>query len=336
MEIDLLCVKSPFDTIYIGGGTPGTLPPDDMARLCSALVKNNGMTKPAEFSVEFSPATVKREKIEILKNYSCNRITVGVQSFDQKTLRTLGRRQSNKQVFDACEIISSCGVENFGIDLIFGVPGQTIGEWIGDLSCAIDLKPKHVSTYNLTFEEGTALGKSLMEKMICKKSVEEEANFYLRTWAFLKENGYAQYEISNFCLPGFESVHNSNTWRMQDWIGVGPSACSQYKNSRFANPPSISKWMKNVENGNLACKNPEIISEKTLVEDALIFGLRMNEGVSISKLKNRFKNVDFGRWDAIFSDLDQQNLLQFSEGTVKLTDSGRLVADAIAVEILAV
>ncbi|MDR1401569.1 MAG: radical SAM family heme chaperone HemW [Puniceicoccales bacterium] len=333
-EFSLLSIGEPFTSIYIGGGTPGILTAANLERLCQTLLQNNSTAKPSEFSIEFSPATVRREKIEIAQNYSCNRITVGIQSFSAKTLQTLGRRQTSRQVADACEIILSSGIENIGIDLIFGVPNQTLEEWLADLRCAINLKPKHISTYNLTFEDGTELQQNLTSNEIAQKSSGEEIDFYLQTCKFLESNGYEQYEISNFCLPGFESIHNSNTWKMQNWIGIGPSACSQCNGRRFANPLSIEKWLSSLECNKLAHENIEIIDEKNFALDSVIFGLRMNRGIDLHHLKNKFKRIDFSKLDELFFQLAAENLLQMRGEFIQLTPNGRLVADAIAVEIL--
>jgi oxygen-independent coproporphyrinogen-3 oxidase len=288
---------------------------------------------PLEFSVEFSPMAVRAEKIEVLKNYGCNRVTMGVQSFSEKTMRVLGRRQVNRLVFAAYETILAHGIDNIGIDLIFGVPGQTIGEWLGDLKCAVDMRPRHISTYNLTLEDGTPLKQNLPPGL-AKKSNDEEADFYMRTWDFLESNGYEQYEISNFCLPGFGSIHNSNTWKMQDWIGIGPSACSQWLGRRFSNPPSISKWLTDIESGTLAHTNVECVDEKTMAEDCVIFGLRMTQGIDVRALKNRFGTIDFTGLDALFLQLENDGFLRTSDHWAKLTPKGRLVADAIAIDVL--
>ncbi|MDR2738081.1 MAG: radical SAM family heme chaperone HemW [Puniceicoccales bacterium] len=332
-ERSLLGVECKFDTIYVGGGTPGLLAPRDMESLCRTLTSKTNGTMPLEFSVEFSPMAVRAEKIEVLKNYGCNRVTMGVQSFSEKTMRVLGRRQVNRLVFAAYETILAHGIDNIGIDLIFGVPGQTIGEWLGDLKCAVDMRPRHISTYNLTLEDGTPLKQNLPPGL-AKKSNDEEADFYMRTWDFLESNGYEQYEISNFCLPGFGSIHNSNTWKMQDWIGIGPSACSQWLGRRFSNPPSISKWLTDIESGTLAHTNVECVDEKTMAEDCVIFGLRMTQGIDVRALKNRFGTIDFTGLDALFLQLENDGFLRTSDHWAKLTPKGRLVADAIAIDVL--
>jgi oxygen-independent coproporphyrinogen-3 oxidase len=334
-EMTLLRTNRPFDTVYIGGGTPGLLTPEHLESLCEAMGVGRSGTKLSEFSVEFSPITVKNAKVEILKNYGCNRLTIGAQSFSSKTMQALGRRQNRRQIFDAFDAILSCGIENIGIDLIFGVPGQALGEWMEDLHQAVDLKPKHISTYNLTFEDGTPLKRNLLANAIDKKFEEEEADFYLQTWKFLEESGYRQYEISNFCLPGFESIHNANTWKMQDWIGIGPSACSQWNGKRFANVPSLARWLGTLDRGKLAHENAEAVCERTLAEDSIIFGLRMNDGIALAALKKEFAGVDFTRWEELFRRLEEEKLMLAANGHVKLTTRGRLLADAIAVEVLA-
>ncbi|MDR1891011.1 MAG: radical SAM family heme chaperone HemW, partial [Puniceicoccales bacterium] len=333
-EFSMLDIGQPFDTIYIGGGTPGILTAKSLGRLCKILTKNNHRILPVEFSVEFSPATVKKDKLDILAHYHCNRITIGVQSFNPKILQILGRRQTSRQISEAWEIISSYKISNIGIDLIFGIPGQTFDEWIQDLQRAIDLKPQHISTYNLTFENGTPLRNKLLAKLFDQKSNDEEADFYLQTLDFLRKNGYEHYEISNFCLPKFESIHNSNTWKMQDWVGIGPAACSQYDNKRFANPSSITQWLQSLKRGHLRHVHGEILSEQVLAEDSIIFGLRMNEGVNILNLQNKYHTIDFSPLNDLFFQLENEGFLQIANDVVRLTDSGRLVADAIAVKIL--
>jgi oxygen-independent coproporphyrinogen-3 oxidase len=333
-EFRLLNITRPFFTIYVGGGTPGALGANAMDRLCATLTANNGSLKPAEFSVEFSPCTVKREKIEILKRHGCGRITIGVQSFSDRIINLLGRRQTAAQAIAAYETIASCGIGNIGIDLIFGVPTQTLDEWLSDLRCAVSLHPHHISTYNLTFEDGTPLQRHALSGVTQKKSPDEEADFYAATWEFLGENGYGQYEISNFCLPGCESIHNTNTWKMHDWIGIGPSACSQFENRRFSNPPSIGLWSETIKRGALAYIGVENMDAKTLAEDSIIFGLRMNSGIDMASIECEFPSVDFSRLLQLMAYLEEENFTKWDGNSVRLTPRGRMVADAIALQVL--
>ena len=333
-EMKLLNIKTPFDTIYIGGGTPGVLTANSFEHLCSSLTQNNISREIEEFSVEFSPSTVQKEKISVLMNFGCNRITLGVQSFNEKTMKSLGRRQTLNHVLKAYENICLCGIQNIGIDLIFCIPGQTHQEWLEDLRIAVDLQPQHISTYNLTFEKDTKLANGLEDNDITKKTDEEEADFFLETRDFLQRNGYRQYEVSNYCIPGFESKHNLNTWKMNYWIGVGPSACSQYMGKRFSNPCSLEKWESTIENNMLSHENIIDVTDKQMAEDSIIFGLRMTDGIDLGEIDTNFPEINIDSVRKFFRFLEKNKLAKINNSRISLTSDGLLVADAISVEIL--
>ena len=333
-EMKLLNIETPFDTIYIGGGTPGVLTANSFEHLCSSLTQNNISREIEEFSVEFSPSTVQKEKISVLMNFGCNRITLGVQSFNEKTMKSLGRRQTLNQVLKAYESIRICGIQNIGIDLIFCVPGQTHQEWLEDLRIAVDLQPQHISTYNLTFEKDTKLTKYLEDNNISKKTDDEEADFFIETRDFLCRNGYRQYEVSNYCRPGFESKHNLNTWKMNDWIGIGPSACSQYMSKRFSNSCSLEKWESNIGNNMLSHENIIDVTDKQMAEDSIIFGLRMTDGIDLDEINANFPKINVNIIKKFFDSLKENKLAKINNSHVALTSKGLLVADAISVEIL--
>ena len=326
-EMSLLDIPRDFDTIYVGGGTPGILTAVDLELLCKTLTEKNVNKTFEEFSVEFAPNTVRKDKIEVLKSYGCNRITLGVQSFNQRTLEILGRRQLCKQVFEAYDILNACGFKNVGLDLIFAIPGQTIDEWLKDLEKAVEMQPKHISTYNLTFEDGSPLSSKLK-----KRSEDEESLFFVETLQFLESNGYFQYEISNFCKPGYESKHNLNTWQMNEWIGVGPSACSQYMMERFSNPSSLVKWLNALENNKLLYLNRQKV--ENLFEDTVVFGLRTTKGIDLNELEKNFPHVDYPRLREYFQNLESEELALVNDPFARLTPKGQLVADAIAVDFI--
>lgn len=333
IEEQLLEQHKPFDTIYVGGGTPGILVPEKLDTLCRIL-KRHAKQKLDEFSIELSPNTVTTEKLQILKSHRCNRITMGVQSFNANTLKALGRRQQLKQTLSAYSILRNGPIKNIGIDLIFGAPGQTIKDWLSDLETAVSLDPDHISTYNLTFEDDTPLTTALNQHIIDKKTCDTEAEFYLQTCHFLEQKNYKQYEISNFSKPGKESIHNINTWNMQEWIGIGPSACSQYRNTRFQNPHSLNQWLTKIKNHTLAHDNMEKISQQKLAEDCIIFGLRLSNGINIKHLQQRFRSIDFDVFEPLWQQLLNEHLANYYNNIIKLTEKGRLVADAIATEII--
>ena len=217
--------------------------------------------------------------------------------------------------------------------MIIAYPGQSEAALMDDLQQAVRLEPKHISTYCLTFEEDTPLYAKLMQG-VYKIDREAEADLYQSTWKYLEEAGYHQYEISNFALPGHESIHNTNTWRMQEWIGLGPSASSQYDGQRSTNSYDTEKWTRGYASGIPALEENLKLDTETLICDAIIFGLRMNEGIDLRALDRRFHPQTTQRWKPLFERLVAEELATKQDSKVTLTLAGRLLADAIAVEVL--
>ncbi len=321
-------------TVFWGGGTPGLLPASDLYRMGTALL--NKLSKPPiEWTVELAPSVVKEDKIKALLDLGVNRISMGVQTFNEKYLRVIGRRHSAKQVYKAIDIIKHCGFENFNLDLIFSIPGQSMDDWLLDINEAKATEPAHISTYCLTFEEDTVLYSKLLKGQTHKKSEDEDAIFYEKTWETLENANFSQYEISNFSKPGKECLHNINTWRMNDWIGLGPSAASQFNGSRFANHASVEKWLTNMHKNNERFEYLNEISSKTFLVDSLIFGLRMNKGVNLKFLRQRFSDISLTPLNNLWQKLIEEKLVILnSVEQLYLTPKGRLLCDSIAVEIM--
>jgi len=332
-ELDLLRPDRPVNTVFWGGGTPGLLPAKDLAALGEKVIEVC-QDKPKEWTVEMAPSTVKPDKLKVLKELGVTRISMGVQSFDPKLLEKLGRMHSPKQIFQAYERIAETGFEKQNLDLIIAIPGQTEAELFKDLKQAVELDPGHISTYCLTFEEDTALWVKLMEGKL-RRDIDNEADLYEASWQYLSSEGYRHYEISNFARPGHECVHNLNTWRMHEWIGAGPSASSQWKGYRFSNAANLDKWLLNLKTPINEREEVSRLSPQTLLEDALIFGLRMGEGVDLQKLENRFPQVRLASVCDYFSTLVSEGLMQ-SNGhrCYALTLRGKLLADRIGEELL--
>ena len=237
------------DTVFWGGGTPSALAARDLAQLGRALLDHLG-APPHEWTVEMAPSSVKADKLAALRELGVNRLSLGVQSFSPATLAALGRRHSPAQVYAAVDLIRAAGFDNFNLDLIFAVPGQTQKEWLADLAEAVRVAPAHLSTYCLTFEEDTALWLKLARGQV-RPDVEVDAALYEATWDFLDAAGYRQYEISNYARPGRECAHNLDTWAMGEWVGLGPAAASQFRGARYANPADLARWLKGVDAGKL-------------------------------------------------------------------------------------
>ena len=327
-------LSRPLDTVFWGGGTPGLLAAADLERLGKAVLKANGGLCPAEWSIEMAPATVKADKLQVLKDLGVSRISVGVQSFQGQLLEALGRIHSLEQVKRSVDLLHGSGMGNFNLDLIFAIPGQSLQMWESDLEQAIAADPAHISTYCLTFEEDTALWLRLQRGQAKKTSADEEAAYFELAWEKLAERGYAQYEVSNFAREGQACVHNLNTWRMQEWLGVGPSASSQMDGRRWTEPHSLEEWLDGLKSGRPRYFDETTLNAEILAQDLLIFGLRMNEGVDLDHLEKRFPGALPKGWPVFRDTLIEENLASRHGSVLRLTDQGRLLADGIAQEIL--
>jgi oxygen-independent coproporphyrinogen-3 oxidase len=258
---------------------------------------------------------------------------LGIQSFQPRLLDALGRQHTPEQAFKAAERLHAAGFDNVNYDLMFALPGQDDEDWMRDLDQAIALAPAHISTYCLTFEEDTKLWLKLSQGRI-RRDVEAEARLYTATWERLAAAGYAQYEISNFARPGRACLHNLNTWRMQDWIGLGPSAASQQAGWRGTNIADLDKWCTEVAAGRRAGEDRQELSPELLAEDALIFGLRMNEGVDLAPLRARAPGADWAAVEAMAGELREGGLADVTASWIRLTPRGRLLADSVGERLL--
>lgn len=321
------------DTVFWGGGTPGLLTARDLERLGSAML--SALPKrPQEWSIEMAPSAIKRDKIHALKDLGVNRISIGIQSFDDALLTKLGRQHSRKQVFRSIETVQSAGFENINLDLIFALPGQSFEQWSRDIDTALSFNPTHLSTYCLTFEEDTKLWARLQRGEVHRQSEEDEARFYEKTWEKLGAAGLQQYETSNYARPGYACQHNLHTWQMHDWIGYGPSASSQYQGKRFTEVASLDEWTTSVRERSPNYAEEVYLDSRILASDALVFGLRMNAGVSPGELEERFPGDHWISFHRLIDNLNEEGLIEATKSNWRLTPRGRLVADAIGSAIL--
>jgi oxygen-independent coproporphyrinogen-3 oxidase len=280
-----------------------------------------------------APASVTSDRLAVLRDAGVTRISMGVQSFQPALLDGLGRQHTTEQVYRAYERVRSAGFASVNLDLMFALPGQTADEWADDVREAVALSPDHLSTYCLTFEEDTALWVKLSQGRV-KLDVEHEARLYEATWAQLASAGYAQYEVSNFARSGHECRHNLNTWHMNEWIGLGPSAASQHAGWRGANISDLEKWLALVARGERVTEDRVALTPALLAEDALIFGLRMNAGVDVALWRTRCPDVPWLAIEGVLDHLVEDGLARRTAARVQLTDRGRLLADSVGAEIM--
>ena len=322
-----------FSTIFIGGGTPGILSTDQLEEIGS-LIKAQNLSSPLEWTVEIAPAEITSEKLETMLEIGVTRISLGIQTFDSSLMQELGRAHSVETALKSYSLVRSVGFESVNLDLIFGMPGQSEKMWEKDLRQAVELEPDHLSTYCLTFEEDTALFVKLSKGEL-KIDPEKEAVFYEKAWDFLPQQGYAQYEISNFAKPGNECIHNLNTWGMNEWIGYGPSASTQYKGIRRKNLSNLEAWEEQTkfpEKRNF--EEFQKMDSDELAHDAVTFGLRMNQGISLDEIAENFdlplssfEPIESFLWKLHSQDLVEKNL------NWKLSKKGRMLADGVIREM---
>jgi oxygen-independent coproporphyrinogen-3 oxidase len=320
-------------TVFWGGGTPGLLAPKDLARLAESVrTRLNGGAR--EWTIELAPGSVTDARLAVLREAGVTRVSMGVQSFQPALLDALGRHHTREQVFRAYDRVRAAGFASVNLDLMFALPGQSAEDWTRDVCEAVALAPDHLSTYCLTFEEDTKLWVKLSQGRV-KLDPEHEARLYEATWAQLAGAGYGQYEISNFARPGHECLHNLNTWRMNEWVGLGPSAASQYQGWRAANVADLDQWLAQLGRGERATEDRVALTPSLLAEDALIFGLRMNAGVDLATWRARAPEAPWPAIDDMLATLAAGELLVREGDVVKLTQRGRLIADSIGAEIMA-
>lgn len=332
-EAALISWPRAVSTVFWGGGTPGLLSPAQIERL-GATVRNRLAGVPQEWTVELAPASVTVERLQAFKAIGVTRVSLGVQSFSPELLDGLGRLHTREQIFRAHERIREVGFQSVNLDLMFALPGQDEATWKEDIRQAVAFSPDHLSTYCLTFEEDTALWVKLSQGKV-KLDPDREAQLYETTWAQLAELGYAQYEVSNFARPGHACRHNFNTWHMNEWIGLGPSAASQHAGWRGANVADLKEWRGRVARGERMTEDRVELSPALLAEDALVFGLRMNAGVDLSVWQRRCPQAPWGEVESLIERLVAEGFAERTETVVKLTNRGRLLADTIGAEIMA-
>ncbi len=325
----------PISTVFIGGGTPGLLKPEQLNELCHLVSSFDRLTD-VEWSIELAPSEITPAKLDILKKGGVNRISLGVQTFNTKFMDALGRQHPVEKTYQAYQWIREAGFDSVNLDLLFGAPGQSLQDWEDDLAHAVKLAPDHLSTYCLTFEEDTAMFVRLSEGKV-KIDPEREAEFYEFAWDYLPKHGFEQYEVSNYAKPGHACQHNLNTWAMNEWIGYGPSACTQFQGVRRKNLANLEEWAEGVKLGN----QPKFMEEETLsftefAQDAVLFGLRMNRGITIPAIAKKF-DVPIDQFSGVANFMNRlvnEGLAtQPNSGSYALTRQGRILCDAIACDL---
>lgn len=311
-------------TIYIGGGTPSCLPASHLEKIFETIRKNYKIIEDFEFTVEVNPGTITKETINLLKSFGVNRISIGVQSFLDAELSFLGRIHDVKDAIDTVNMVLNFGIENVSIDLIFGIPGQTLDSFKFSLNLASSLDVKHISIYELTIEEDTFLEKEFNKgkiKLLNEKIVEQ---MYIMASELLEQKGLYKYEISNFARKNFECLHNINYWLRKPYLGLGPAAHSYLNRKRFHNPLDIFSYCQCLKKNQLSWINYYELDEIEELKEKIILGLRMKKGILI----NNSCLIKF------FKDLEIFGFTHVDYNRVSLTNKGMLLSNEIFVRVL--
>ena len=306
-------------TIFFGGGTPSALSPRQLSYLLGGLRERLDLSDLQEWTLEMNPATVSQEKAELLLSLGVNRISMGVQAWQSDLLIRLGRVHSAAQALRSYEILRRAGFKRLNLDLIFGIPGQTPAQWEESLLKTIDLNPEHISAYCLTYEEDTEYFRLLAAGRLTQNEV-QDADLFESTMEILARHGYSQYEISNYARPGEECRHNLAYWGGQNYLGLGPSAFSTVSGRRWQNVADTSSYVDQIQRQGSAQAFCESLSSSTQLSEKIVFGLRTNRGISEELVEP---------WSENINDLESAGYIQRQAGAIKLSRSGRMVADAI-------
>ena len=273
----------PVNTLYFGGGTPSRLTPEQLGCIISAIDSEFGLNNLEELTVECNPDDITPDYITALRFLGVNRISMGVQTFNDDLLHFLGRRHNSRQAVDAVQVCHQAGIDNVSIDLMYGLPGQTAAIQQHDLETATSLDVQHISSYCLSYEEGSPLSRMRSEKRIVPVEDDVCAAMYDRMCKHLHNAGFTHYEISNFCKPGYHSRHNSSYWDGTPYLGVGAGAHSYNGTSRQWSPDNLDAYMTAIEQGKPSFEI-EHLSPQDLYNEKLMLSLRTSQGLNLSSL----------------------------------------------------
>ena len=291
--VDALCKEmrmrgsAPISTIYLGGGTPSLLTAPMMRQLFDTIEEVYEVSDTAEITIECNPDDVSMELAEMLRTLPVNRVSMGIQSFDDRRLRFLHRRHTAKQGRQAVETLRQAGFSNISIDLMFGFPEQTPEQWRNDIEQALQLEVEHISAYSLMYEEGTPLNDMLEHHQVMAMEDDLYIIMYEMLVEKMKEAGYWHYEISNFARIGYQSRHNSSYWDGTPYWGIGAAAHSYDIKSRSSNVPDLMKYISSINNGILPSQR-EILSETDRYNDMITTRMRTSQGISLDTVRTSF------------------------------------------------
>lgn len=326
-------------SVFFGGGTPSILMETQIAEIMEALQQNFSIQKEAEITIECNPGTLARQKIITYKESGINRISMGLQSANNRELKMLGRIHTYEEFLHNYDLVRKGGIENVNVDLMSALPGQTVSDWERTLKEILKLRPEHISAYSLIIEEGTPFYQTYEEDEQRREEGEEpkylpneetEREMYRLTGALLKEKGYMQYEISNYAQKGRECQHNIGYWTRKNYLGLGLGSASLVENVRFSNTSDLQEYLA----GDFEEREREVLERREQMEEFMFLGLRMIKGVSRGDFKKAFGVEIEAVYGEVIKKMVSQGLLQQQAGRIFLTEEGISVSNYVMSEFL--
>ncbi len=316
-------------TLYIGGGTPTSITAQQLDYLLTNLIKHLDLSVLEEFTIEANPGDLTDDKIEVLKKSAVNRVSLGVQTFNDKQLKRIGRSHNESQIYSTIDHLKTAGFDNISIDLIYALPGQTMEDVKENVAKAIALDIPHLSLYSLILEHHTVFMNKMRRGKLNLPQEDLEVEMFEYIIAELEANGFEHYEISNFTKPDFESRHNLMYWDNAEYYGVGAGASGYLNGVRYRNRGPIQHYLKAVSEGN-ARLSEEVLTKNEMMEEELFLGLRKKSGVSIAKFEEKFGVSFEEHYGQIVTELCQQGLLVSDDKVVRMTKKGLFLGDTVA------
>ncbi len=321
-------------TLFIGGGTPTILANRQLKYLLRMVNSNFARSKEIEISMELNPGTVDEEKLNLLREEGVNRLSIGVQSFNDAELKSLGRTHSSQMATEAVRLAKWVGFKNINIDLMYGLPGQDRLIWEENVQRALCLGVTHLSLYQLTPEDGTSLNNQLLSGKIQLPNERELEHMDLLTARLTKEADFHQYEISNYALDGFQCEHNCVYWRNEEYCGIGAGAVSYLDGDRRVNISGPVEYCSLIESGKSAELAVEHLGPEESFKETVIMGLRMNKGVNIDSLEQKFKMTITEVYSEQLEKYYGLKLLQIVDDHLQLTNKGRVFANQVMADLV--
>lgn len=335
LELKLLSKENkdePLSTIYIGGGTPTILSAEQLTIMFATIADSFPLDSRLEYTIEANPGTLTKKKIAAIKSAQVNRVSLGAQAFQSKLLCELGRIHNVSEIYQAVELLRLAGIDNLSLDLMFGIPKQTIADLKASLDEVVALEVPHLSVYSLTVEEGTSFYKMQQEGRLTLPNESEELAMFLLTIEQLAKAGYERYEISSYAKPGFKSRHNQTYWLNKEYLGAGAGAHGYINSMRYANQSNVASYIGNLTgNQRVDCHRLTLQEQK---ENTMILGLRMLAGVSLADYQERYKSELREDFAEAIKLLQAQDLITIDSERIKLTEKGLLFSNRAVIEFI--